>query len=282
MTFTNNQDRVRVPAESGGTAMICRSVKAAASASVFVLLISAAAHAALQLPKIKNVQFSGDNGNYSATITGTNFGVAPDGIPCNACQPLQVQIVDIASQPQQQVINVTSWSDISITVTGIAVNKGDSMRVAVYNQTLGNVDTWGGSVIKQKKNTPIISAIAKSGEGADLTLTITGSGFGPAPAGIGDNFESPFFVFSDYNAQLPGSDGFPWNAGYCGANDCNAVTVNISSWSDTQIVMDGFGDMYGNDWIVNPKDAFCVGVWSSQNTGDGTSGGTYACKRAPK
>ncbi|HEX3943010.1 MAG TPA: hypothetical protein VHW69_02875 [Rhizomicrobium sp.] len=262
--------------------MIWRSAKTAATAPLLVLLLSATANAALQLPKIKNVTFSGSSGNYSATITGKNFGVAPDGIPCNACQPLQVQIVDIASQPVQQVINVTNWSDTSITVTGIAVNKGDSTRIGVYNQTLGNVDTWGGPVIKQKNNTPVISGLAKSGEGQNLTLTITGSGFGSAPAGIGDNFESPFFVFTSYNSQLPGTDGFPWNAGYCGANDCNAVTVNISSWNDKQIVMDGFGDMYGNDWIVNPKDAFCVGVWSSQSTSDGTTGGTYACKRAPK
>jgi len=47
-------------------------------------------------------------------------------------------------------------------------------------------------------------------------------------------------------------------------------------------VMDGFGTNYGEDWVVNPHDAFCVGIWSSQNVGDGTTGGTYACKRAPK
>jgi len=156
------------------------------------------------------------------------------------------------------------------------------MRVGVYNQTLGNVDTWGGTIGAQKSGTPVITTITRTGSGATLTLTITGSGFGPAPQNLGDNFSSPFFVFTDYNAELPGSDGFPWNAGFCGANDCNAVLVNMTSWSDTQIVMGGFGDMYGNDWIVNPHDAFCVGVWSSQSTSNGTTGGTYACKRAGK
>lgn len=246
------------------------------------LSLLAPANAATPVPKIKNVVFSGKNGNFSATITGTDFGVVPDGIPCNSCQPLQLQIVDIVSQPAQQVINVTSWSDTSITVTGIDAKKGDSMRVGVYNQTLGNVDTWGGPVGAQKKGTPVVDSIERSGNGQTLTLTITGSGFGPAPVGIGDNFSSPYFVYTDYNAQLPGTDGFPWNAGFCGLNDCNAVLVNISSWSDTQIVMDGFGDQYGNDWIANPRDAFCVGVWSSESTSDGTTGGTYACKRVPK
>jgi len=261
---------------------MARRVRCGVAAATFLLVGFSTANAAISVPKIHDVQFSGQNGNYSATITGENFGVTPNGIPCNACQPLQLQIVDVVSQPAQQTINVTSWSDTSITVTGIAVSKGDSVLVGVYNQTLGNVDTWGGPVIKQKKDTPIISSIAKSGEGADLNLTITGSGFGPAPSGIGDNFESPFFVFTDYNAQLPGSDGFPWNGGFCGQNDCNAVTVNISSWTDTQIVMDGFGTSYGNDWVVNPHDAFCVGIWSSQSTSNGTTGGTFVCKRAPK
>ena len=88
----------------------------AACAVLLLLALPLTAHATLQVPQIKNVEFSGADGNYSATITGTNFGVTPNGIPCNACQPLQVQIVDIASQPQQQVINVTSWSDTAILV----------------------------------------------------------------------------------------------------------------------------------------------------------------------
>jgi hypothetical protein len=265
-----------------GFAVIRHFAQKAAIAAFALIALSATAHATLMLPHISKVTFTGEDGNYSATIIGENFGATPDGIPCNSCQPLQLQIVDIVSQPAQQFINVTSWSDTSITVTGIAAIKGDSMRVGVYNQTRGNVDTWGGPVIRRKKDTPNISAITKSGKGADLNLVITGSGFGPAPEGIGDNFESSFFVFTDYNAQLPGSDGFPWNGGFCGQNDCNAVLVNISSWSDTQIVMNGFGNMYGNDWVVNPHDAFCVGIWSSESTSDGTTGGSYACKRAPR
>ena len=258
------------------------STRSAIVSALALLAAVAPACAGTGVPHIRDVAFSGKNGNFSLAITGSDFGPAPDGIPCTACSPLQLQVVDIVSQPQQQTINVTRWSDTAITVTGVAVRKGESLRVAVYNQTLGNVDTWGGPVMLMKKNTPVIDSIARAGSGASLTLTISGSGFGPAPAGIGNEFNSPYFVFTDYNAQLPGTDGFPWNAGYCGANDCNAVTVNIVSWSDSQIVMDGFGSMYGNDWVVNPHDAFCVGVWSSQSTSDGTTGGTYACKRAPK
>ncbi|MEI9931516.1 MAG: hypothetical protein WDM89_13510 [Rhizomicrobium sp.] len=148
-------------------------IKCIAMAAIVSFAAVTTAGAVVRVPHIQTVVFKGTDGNYSATITGTDFGAQPGGIPCTGCQPLQVQVVDIVSQPFQQVINVTSWSDTSITVTGIEVNKGDSVRVGVYNQTLGNVDTWGGPVIRQAKNTPIISSVTKSGEGVDLSLTIT-------------------------------------------------------------------------------------------------------------
>lgn len=250
----------------------------------FVLTAALAAlpaQARVHQPHITGVAFSGAPGSYTATVTGTDFGAAPDGIPCTGCTPLQVQVVDSVSQPRQQTVDVTSWSDTAITVSGIAAQRSDGLRIAVYNQTLGGVDAWGGTVLR-KKGVPRIDAVAKSGAGKDLTITITGEGFGPAPAQVGQNTVSPYFVFTDWNIELPGTDGFPWNAGFCGTNDCNAVTVGYTSWSDTEIVVTGFGDSYGNDWVVNPHDAFCVGVWPGDSTSGGTTGGAFKCKHVPK
>ncbi|HEX4159877.1 MAG TPA: hypothetical protein VHY79_15530 [Rhizomicrobium sp.] len=243
---------------------------------------SAPASAGSHLPKIQGVSFSGSPGNYTATIAGRNFGPPPDGIPCTACEPLQLQVVDLASQPFQQVINVTDWSDTSITVTGIAIAKGDALRIAVYNQTAGNVGAWGGR-ISHSPGTPHIGSIVASGSGQSLTVTINGSGFGDAPDIIGQNTNSPFFVFTDYNAMAPGTDGFPWNAGFCGANDCNGVTIGYVSWTDTQIVVSGFGSQYdnGSNWVVNPNDAYCVGIWPSTSTSNGTTGGSIKCRKLP-
>jgi hypothetical protein len=249
----------------------------------FAVAGTVAANAASGLPKIQGVSFSGSSGDYTATITGVNFGPAPDGIPCTACQPLQLQVVDLASQPFQQVINVTDWSDNSIIVTGIAIPAGDALRVAVYNQTVGNVGAWGGRVSKSK-GVPHIGSIVVTGSGQSLTLTISGSGFGDAPDVVGQNTVSPYFVFTDYNATAPGTDGFPWNAGFCGTNDCNAVSIGYQSWTDSQIVVSGFGSAYGNgsNWEVNPRDAYCVGVWPSTSTSEGTTGGSIKCHKLPK
>jgi hypothetical protein len=258
-----------------------RQMLAVCGALGFAIAGTAAASAGT-LPKIQSVAFTGKPGNYTATITGTHFGPVPEGIPCSACQPLVLQIADLASQPAQQIINVTDWSDTSITVTGIAIAKGDALRIAVYNQTVGNVGAWGGRV-SPSKGTPRIGSIIPSGSGQSLTLTINGSGFGDAPDVIGQNTDSPFFVFTDYNALEPGTDGFPWNAGFCGANDCNGVTIGYVSWTDTQIVVSGFGSEYGgtSNWEVNPRDAFCVGIWPSTSLSNGTTGGTIKCRKMP-
>jgi hypothetical protein len=245
-------------------------------------LAAAAAHAAPSVPKIADVAVSGSPNNYTLTITGKGFGASPADIPCTACTPEELQIVDVVTQPAQLTINVTSWSDNSITVTGVPVGKHDSIHIGVYNQTLGNVAAWAGTPRAPADGAPVITAIKVTGHGQGLKVTITGSGFGDAPPDIGDNASTPYYVFTDWNAQLPGTDGFPWNAGFCGTNDCNEVLVNLKSWSDTEIEMNGIGANYGVDWIVNPNDAFCVGVWPSTSTSGGTTGGTFACSRAPK
>jgi hypothetical protein len=259
---------------------IWRSCGSILAMALFVLPAAAGPH----IPRISDVSLSGSPGNYTATITGTNFGVALAGIPCNACTPLQLQVSNLASQPQQESINVTAWSDTSVTVTGIAANKGDGLRIALYNQTAGNVDAWGGHVGRRADGVPLITSVVTTGSGANLTVTITGSGFGAAPDGlVGQNTDSPYFVLTDWNANAPGTDGFPWNAGFCGANDCNGVTIFYQSWTDTQVVVSGFGSEYGSgNWTVNPRDAFCVGIWPSSSTSNGTTGGSIKCRRAPR
>ncbi|MDA8118465.1 MAG: hypothetical protein M0Z85_00105 [Gammaproteobacteria bacterium] len=52
-----------------------------------------------------------------------------------------------------------------------------------------------------------------------------------------------------------GSNGQWWSAGDGGT----AVTLKYASWSNTQIVVDGFSGAYGqNGWVVVPGNAFIV------------------------
>jgi hypothetical protein len=236
------------------------------------------------LPHIADVRFSAGSGSGSvaATINGTNFGPVPGGIPCSLCTPVEVQVLDLTADGNPQPITVSAWSDTSISLDGIVANPGDALEIDVYNDTIGNAAAWGG-LVSRLKGVPKITSIQTSGMGQALTVTVNGSGFGPAPTEVGQNTNSPFFMLSDINNGTTGTGGARWNAGYCGAYECDGVTMGYVSWTDTQIVMSTFGSQYGNsDWFINPGDAFCIGVWPSTSYTNGTTGGTAKCARLPK
>lgn len=261
--------------------MVARiAVFAGASFVAASVLGPQAAHAAATLPKITHIALTWTiDGTYSATITGTNFGVAPGDVPCTSCTPAELRVVDISSQPTQQMVNVTSWTDTSITVTEAPLAYGDAVRVEIYNSALNANAAIGGRVGKLA-GTAKISRISTSGTGQNLVVTINGSGFGPAPSAVGTVGDSPYLLLTDFNVQAPYADGYTWNAGFCGANDCDGVYLNYASWSDTQIVINGFGGQYGYPNQVNRSDSLCIAVWPSTSTSDGTTGGTTKCTRA--
>jgi hypothetical protein len=59
--------------------------------------------------------------------------------------------------------------------------------------------------------------------------------------------------------------GTPWYGGYPG----DAVTLSVSSWTDSQIVITGFSGAYGTSaGCIRPGDQLYVKVWNAQ-TGSG-------------
>jgi hypothetical protein len=242
---------------------------------------SGPAQGAYSTPHILNVALTGSGRTYSATITGLNFGAAPVGIPCTACTPYQLQIADVTTQ-KGQTLNVTSWSDTSVTVSGIVAARGDMLGIGLYNQVKGLVAPWVGRVSPAPPGAPRIASISFSGSGQGLTITVDGTGFGPAPSVVGQTGLSPYFQTLDFNGQAPNTTGFPWYAGFCGTNFCSSVPVGYTSWSNTQVVISGFGTGYGtNDQVVNGNDTICIAIWPSTSTSGGTTGGTAKCSRIP-
>lgn len=105
--------------------------------------------------------------------------------------------------------------------------------------------------------TPQVTGVSFSGSGQNTTITITGSGFGQAPQALPYNGDLSDFAF---NTSL-------WQAG----TGSNAVTLNYTSWSSTQIVINGFGDQYGqgpsyqDNWQLVPNGAYWVTVTNPQS-----------------
>ena len=102
------------------------------------------------------------------------------------------------------------------------------------------------------------------------TITINGADFGT---------QSPYTGSSNYIELIDTTAG-GWGAGHSGAG----VTLGVSLWTNTQIVLSGFSGSYGtNGWCISPGDQLKVMVWNAQ-TGDGpavypitASSGTNTC-----
>ncbi|MGD0733487.1 MAG: hypothetical protein ABR976_00005, partial [Terracidiphilus sp.] len=76
------------------------------------------------------------------------------------------------------------------------------------------------------------------------------------------------------------STGTPWYGGYTG----DAVTLAVTSWTDTQIVLSGFSGSFGTDArCIRPGDQLYFKVWNAQsNAGPAyypltASSGTNTC-----
>jgi hypothetical protein len=112
--------------------------------------------------------------------------------------------------------------------------------------------------------------VTTSGNGATISFTISGQGFGTLPSGItlptGSNL--PYLAIQN-NTQ-------GWQAG----NSLNGdqVTLNVTSWSDTTITINGLNFSNGklvmrpNDnltvWVCNPDSGNCGAVsWVLQESG---------------
>src|ERR1700676_773643 len=114
------------------------------------------------------------------------------------------------------------------------------------------------SVVGGKQHDPIIESVTKILAQASQSIAITGKGFGEQAPFEGD---SPHILISDVTGN--------WNAGNSGDGDL--VTLNVTSWTDTRIVIAGFTGAYGDQWHLNTGDFVRIQVWNPETrTGPAT------------
>jgi hypothetical protein len=84
-------------------------------------------------------------------------------------------------------------------------------------------------------------------------VTITGTGFGTLNPVDGD---SAYIRVTDATGS--------WNAGSTRDAPADFVTLNVTSWTDTQITVSGWTGDYGdNNWTLNDGDKIDVQIWSA-------------------
>jgi hypothetical protein len=214
--------------------------------------------------KIANVAFRGTNAALEVTIFGSGFGLPPSGVPCTSCSTPFIQIGGRIGCFDSY--NILSWSQTTISLSGLQANPNNSIVVKVTNPQNKTVGILAAVTPNQiGLSSPTIESVTFAGRGKNLKITITGSGFGRAPPGVPGESILPFLSFIDHPFDLT-----QWQAGYEGCGNGDAVALDYASWSNTKILISGFGRGYGREktnWTVAPGDIVTIAVANSGTDG---------------
>jgi len=123
----------------------------------------------------------------------------------------------------------------------------DDIQGDVYVRSGGESQVTEPPVNNNHTTQSVITSVSIIYPTQTQTITITGHGFGQ---------HNPYNGNSEY---ISVSDlTHPWSAGYLGS----AVTLNVTSWSDTQIVISGFTGQYGKQgWALYSGDSIQITLW---------------------
>jgi len=226
-------------------------------------------------PQITSVQFSGSPGNYTLTVNGSGFGTLPSSLPFNGdssyfriADAAQIGFGEWGFSGDANTLTYESWSDTQIQVSGFGGQPGDAVTLALWNPSSGVGATWGGSV-PGGSGTPQITSVTFSGSGQNLQITVQGSGFGNAPVTMPFTGDLNSFGFGDFQSHC-GAGSSLFGAGFdgWGVVSASSVTLNYQSWSDNQIVINGFAGTYGEGCAtLQDGDPVVINVWNTSDTG---------------
>jgi protein involved in polysaccharide export with SLBB domain len=215
--------------------------------------------------------------NIYLEVDGTGFGSAPTTLPAVGYLN-QFRLTDSTQGSWcaggagcPVYMQFTSWSDTAIVIDGFGTQyggqykmlPGDTVSISVQSTAPGSGGahvTWTGTLQSEPAPpldpggpTPEVSNVAVSHIGQNMHIEVDGAGFGHAPTTLpGDGYLNQF--------RLTDSTQGGWCAGGAGC----PVYLQFTSWSDTAIVIDGFGTQYGSQYKVASGDAVAILVQNAQ------------------
>ncbi len=202
----------------------------------------------------------GSTNNYSITINGTNLGTSA-AYRGNGSGDLVV--VDPGVFTGGQIgdgvgVNVTSWTNNQIVIDGLSgsygvngalISPADSLVISVTNPQT-NVSAVTYQTVPGTPEITGVSVVPIVGTN-NWNVTISGHGLGTQAAYVGDS------------ADLVITDTGVGEAGHTG----DAVTANVTSWNNDQVVINGFAGTYGQSggWTLNGGDSLALSVSNPQD-----------------
>ncbi len=206
-----------------------------------------------------SIQPISSTNNWQIFISGSGFGTQSpyygDSPDLSIVDP---GVVAAGNTGDAVVTNVTSWTNTQIVISGLSgaygsngwvISPGDTVLFSLANPQDGQTSaTFGAVAPGTPPANPVIDGVFMQPLAAgsnNWQIFVSGSGFGT---------QSPFNGDSS-NLQIV--DAGVVAAGYTG----DAVTVNVTSWTDSQIVISGLTGAYGlSGWVINPGDTVAISV----------------------
>jgi hypothetical protein len=177
-------------------------------------------------------------------------------------------------------IFLEKWSDTEIVLGGFGsalstngygewtIEPGDPMRIVII--TPNGIATYDTTVVSNgiepapNQTPPIISSVSPISPTRLQTIYITGSGFGIVPPqmiSVGDGSVNTADCGGTPAIQI--RDNAVWG-GWTAGREGNAIGIIILSWTDTQIVLGGFGSALGTNgeiaWSIMSGDPIDVAI----------------------
>jgi serine/threonine protein kinase len=226
-------------------------------------------------PHINSVEFRGSAGGYTLTINGRGFGIlSRQTLPFRGDTSFfriavgaQLGFGEWGFSGDAKALVYESWSDTQVQVAGFVAQPGDAVQIALWNPISGKGATWGGNV-PGGVGTPHIASVTFSGDGQNLHMLVKGKGFGNAPVTMPYTGNLNQFSFGNFRTHCGGiSSLFEAGAGRWGHGSPNSLALNYQSWSDSEIVINGFSGSYGRgcDTLQN-GDPVVITIWNSSDT----------------
>jgi hypothetical protein len=130
--------------------------------------------------------------------------------------------------------------------------------------SLLGVITAASAAASERPATPIkapkITSVSKISTTRLQAITIKGTGFGTHKPYTGD---TPYISLRELSGD---TTKILWEAGY--SPDVDTVTLIVKSWTNTEIVLGGFGPAWGeHDWTLHQGNTEQFWVWDPQHPG---------------
>jgi uncharacterized repeat protein (TIGR02543 family) len=258
--------------QNGGPTFTLNNVSAATSVQV---TFTATAPRTNSSPQITHVLFSGSAGSYTITVNGSGLGNLP-GLPIVNNTTTNLSIVDFPElghgaewgySGDYNTLTYQSWSDTEIQLSGFGGQPGDAITIAIWNPITGAGAAWGGNVPESSGTPPQITSVTFTGSGTNLQIDILGSGFGNAPTNVPFVGDLNQLMFQDHSTHS-GTGSFEAGGSRWGNGSPDSVTLIYQSWSDNEIVINGFAGSYGlGNNVLQNGDPVTIVLWNTSDTG---------------